>query len=246
MQLRAFGSFVGTKEHEWLNDMDVRLINKNNMKTDNAIRARKTLKVRVDPQNPLPASKGKDFKKTMEELMELAGQAPFHYESAEPQRSGELKGIEPWRFHALDGESCRNLLKAFNADKPQKAPDGIKQMLAAADGLIITTWLPERTRKLSRKFHPNLKNMEHIAATGAAIQNLLLAATSRGINAYWSSGGIMRKPKVLEFMGIPSHEILLGAIFFFPDEIPETAQTKTGKNADKRGEAGDYMDWIEM
>lgn len=216
------------------------------MKTDDTIRARKTLKVRVDPKKPLPVTKGEDFKKTMEELMALAGQAPFHYESAKEQRSGNLQGTEPWRFHAFDGVNCRNLLKAFNADKPQKAPEGIKQMLAAADGLIITTWLPERTRKLSRKFHPNLKNMEHIAATSAAIQNLLLAATSRGINAYWSSGGIMRKTKVLEFMGIPKHEILLGAIFLFPDEIPESAQTKTGKNADKRGEIGDYMDWVEM
>lgn len=216
------------------------------MKTENAIRNRKTLKVRVDPENPLPVTKGEEFKQTMEELIELGGQAPFHYESSKKQRSGKQQGVEPWRFHALDGKNCRNLLNAFNADKPQKAPEGIKQMLAAADGLIITTWLPERNRKLSNKFHPNLKNMEHIAATGAAIQNLMLAATSGGINAYWSSGGIMRRPKVLEFMGIPKHEILLGAVFLFPDEIPESVQTITGKNAEKRGDLGDYMDWIEM
>ncbi|WP_020403548.1 nitroreductase family protein [Gracilimonas tropica] len=216
------------------------------MNTEDAIRTRRTLKVRVDPEHPLPVIKGDEFMKTMEELIELGAQAPFHYESAESQRSGSLQGIEPWRFHALDGDSCRKVLDAFNQNKPQKAPDGIKQMLAAADGLILGTWLPERTRKLSKKFHPNLKNMEHIAATGAAIQNILLAATARGLNAYWSSGGILRKPKVLQFLGIPEHEILLGAIFLFPDEIPESAQTKTGKHAESRGKISDYSDWIKM
>ncbi|MEX0723022.1 MAG: nitroreductase family protein [Gracilimonas sp.] len=216
------------------------------MTTKDAIQARKTLKVRVDPENPLPITKSEQFRAEIEELISLAGKAPFHYESPEAQRSGKLNGAEPWRFHALDSESCRKLLRSLNAEKPMKAPEGIRQMLAAADGLTLTTWLPERTRKLSRKFHPNLKNMEHIAATGAAIQNLLLAATEKGINAYWSSGGILRKPKMLEFLSIPDHEILLGAIFLFPDEIPVHAETKTGKNVDKRGDLGDFMEWIEV
>lgn len=216
------------------------------MTTDETIRSRKTLKLRVDPENPLPLKNGEEFRQTIEELIELAGKAPFHYESNEKQRSGRLMGHEPWRFHVLDGENCRSFLKALNKEKPMKAPEGIRQMLAAADALILTTWLPERKRKLSKRFHPNLKNMEHIAATGAAIQNLLLAATSWGINAYWSSGGIIRKDKVMEFLGIPEHEILLGAVFLFPDEYPEEVETKTGKNADKRGDIGDIMQWIDL
>lgn len=214
------------------------------MTTEESIRSRKTLKLRANPDNPLPVTKGKDFKKTVDELIELAGKAPFHYESNKGQRSGKLNGHEPWRFHVLESENCRFFLKALNREKPMKAPEGIKQMLAAADALILTTWLPERSRKLSKKFYPNLKNMEHIAATGAAIQNLILAATSRGINAYWSSGGIIRKPKVLEFLGIPNHEILLGAVFLFPDEFPESVDTQTGMNADKRGDVSDFMEWI--
>lgn len=216
------------------------------MNTEEAIRSRKTLKLRVDPENPLPIIKGEDFKKTIEELIALAGKAPFHYESPERQRSKNLNGSEPWRFHVLDGESCRNLLRSLNQEKPMKAPAGIRQMLAAADALILVTWLPEQSRKLPGKFHPNVKNMEHIAATGASIENLILAATSKGINAYWSSGGIIRKPKVLEFLGIPEYEILLGAIFLFPEEMPGEAETIPGKNVDKRGEIGDFMEWIPL
>ncbi|MDR9414640.1 MAG: nitroreductase family protein [Gracilimonas sp.] len=216
------------------------------MNTEEAIRVRKTLKVRVDPKQPLPLTKGEHFKVVMKELIELAGQAPFHYESAKAQRTKSLDGVEPWRFHALSGETCREVLAAFKQNKPQKTPEGIKQMLAAADGLILGTWLPEKSRRRAGKYYPNLKNMEHIAATGAAIQNLLLAATSRGINAYWSSGGVLRKKKVLQFLGIPVQEILLGAIFLFPEDYPITAETKKGKNVDKRGAVQDFMDWAQI
>jgi nitroreductase len=213
---------------------------------DESIRSRKTLKLRSDPENPLPVTKGSEFRKTIQELIELAGKAPFHYESNAAQRIGKLQGAEPWRFHVLDSKSCRSFLQDLNQEIPMKAPEGIRQMLATSDALILTTWLPEPSRKQSRRFHPNLKNMEHIAATSAAIQNLLLAATSRGINAYWSSGGIIRKAKVMEFLGIPKHEILLGAVFLFPEEYPDEVETKTGKNADKRGEVQDFMRWLEM
>lgn len=216
------------------------------MNIEEAIRTRKTLKVRANPESPLPVTKGEEFRSTIEELIELAGKAPFHYESSEKLRSKILKGVEPWRFHTIDGENCRQLLQALKDEKPVKSSEGIKQMLAAADALILGTWIPEHSRKPGRRYHPNVKNMEHIAATGAAIQNLLLAATERGINAYWSSGGCLRKPKVLDFLNIPKHEILLGAIFLFPEEFPDSVQTKTGKNTDKRGEVDDFMDWIEV
>lgn len=215
------------------------------MNTEEAIRARKTLKLRAQPESPLPVTKGEEFRKIIEELIDLAAKAPFHHESPETQRSEALKGSEPWRFNAIDGVGCRSLLEALIDEKPVKSTDGIKQMLAAADALILGTWIPEKSRNKSRKYHPNVKNMEHIAATGAAIQNLLLAATDRGINAYWSSGGCLRKPKVLKYLGIPKHEILLGAIFLFPGEFPESVQTKTGKNTNKRGELSDYMNWVE-
>jgi nitroreductase len=216
------------------------------MTTEEAIQNRRTFKLRADPFNPLPAANNDVVKTKVEELVELAGKAPFHYESPENRRTDLLSGAEPWRFHTLDCQSCRKLLESLNRAVPLKAPEGIRQMLAAADALILTTWLPEPSRNKNRTFHPNLKNMEHIAAAGAAIQNLLLAATSKGVNAYWSSGGILRKPKALNYLGISSEEILIGAVFLFPDKFPDSVETKPGKNADKRGTIKDYMRWIEV
>jgi len=121
-------------------------------------------------------------------------------------------------------------------------------MLAAADTVILGTWLPEKSRKKSKSspFQPNIKNMEHIAATGAAIQNLLLAATARGINAYWSSGGSLRKPEIKTYLNIPQQEILLGAIFLFPADYPNEVLSKPGKYANKRSNLHNFMEWIEL
>jgi len=216
------------------------------MTTEEAIQKRKTLKLRADPHNPLPVLKGDDYKIVIEQLIQLAGKAPFHYESHQIRQNEDLPGAEPWRFYVLDCKNCRKLLDSLNKNTPLKAPEGIRQMLAAADALIISTWLPEPSRKKTRTFYPNVKNMEHIAATGAAIQNLLLAATSKGVNAYWSSGGILRKPKVMHFLGVPNEEILVGAVFLFPHQFPDTVETKAGKNADKRGDVRDFMQWITI
>jgi len=217
------------------------------MNTDDSIRARKTLKLKADPQKPLPVTKGRAFKKTIEELISLAGEAPFHHPCRKKyQKSEQMDGSEPWRFHVLDTEDCRYLLKNLIRGNPLKTSKGIRKMLAAADAVILGTWLPEKKRKKSLHYQPNIKNMEHIAATAAAIQNLLLAATDRGINAYWSSGGSLRKPEMKKYVGISADEILLGAIFIFPDEYPNDIQAKTGKNADKRGNLEDFMKWVNL
>jgi nitroreductase len=216
------------------------------MNIEDVIHARRTLKLRADPENPLDITKGEAFKRTVEELLELAGKAPFHYESPQELRQRDLDGAEPWRFHALDALSCRKLLADFNKNKPVKSSEGIKQMLATADALILVTWLPEHSNKKQGKFHPNVKNMEHIAATGAAIQNLLLAATGMGIINYWSSGGSLRTAKVKRHVGIPEEEILLGAIFLFPSEYPDSVLLKKGKNRENRGPLTDWMNWLEL
>lgn len=218
------------------------------MHIDETIRARRTLKLRANPDNPLPVTTDKQFKKSIEELITLAGKAPFHHTSYKEYQNRKPGGLEPWRFHVLDGGTCRILLKNLKLGQPINSSEGLLQMLAAADAVILSNWLPEKKRKKSApsQFELNIKNMEHIAATAAAIQNLLLAATARGINAYWSSGGNLRKPKMKSYLNIPKKEILLGAIFIFPENYPDDVKAKPGKHANKRGNLYDYMKWVEL
>ncbi|MEX0720533.1 MAG: nitroreductase family protein [Balneolaceae bacterium] len=217
------------------------------MSNSQTIRSRQTIKLKADENDPLPVNTSAAFRKEVEELIELAGKAPFHYTCDEfYQTENKLAGKEPWRFHALDSSSCRELLGVLKTGTAVKSSEGIRQMLAAADALILATWLPERSSSQSRKFYPNVKNMEHIAATGAAIQNLLLAATERGITNYWSSGGIIRRAQVLEMLGIPAHEILLGAVFLFPDPDSVKADKIHGKNREFRSSKDKWMNWVKV
>ncbi len=218
------------------------------MKTIDAIKNRRSIKLRQDFEQPLPITKGTDFEKTMQEIIELAGRyAPFHYQTDERNKNGSLKGVEPWRFYALNAQNCRNLLQLFKKEELQKCSEGVLKMLAAADGLILAYWIPERQRDPKPgKFYPNIKNMEHIAATAAAVQSMLLAATSLGISSYWSSGGCIRKENVQEFLGIPTNQILIGTVFLFPDEYPESTLVIPGKNHEARTAPKNWMKWLEI
>jgi nitroreductase len=214
------------------------------MDTDSAIRSRRTEKVLAERE--LPVKDSANQRALLEEILFLAGQAPFHRACEEQHRhSGGLTGIEPWRFYAIDAAACRKLRRQI----PQENAGKIPAMLAAADALIIATWLPNAGEAPPLEEEPGfaatLTNMEHIAATAAAIENLLLAATARGISNYWSSGGVLRSRTVRELLAIPAAEMVLGAIFLFPKEIAG-AELATSKLRQHRGSLDKWCRWVEL
>lgn len=211
------------------------------MLTDDAIRQRKTVKLLADRDLPV-----KDIRATVDELLELAGMAPFHRACEQRHREKGLPGIEPWRFHVLDAAACRRLHPRLPKENAGKIP----AMLAAADALILATWLPNAdptaTTAQGPTFAVNLPNVEHIAATAAAIENLLLAATARGLSTYWSSGGeVLRTQATFELLGIPTDQLLLGAIFLFPSEIGD-AELATSRLRSQRTPYTSWSRWIEL
>ena len=87
--------------------------------------------------------------------------------------------------------------------------------------------------------------MEHLAATGAFVQSLLLAAEAEGFRTYWSSGGPLRKKPVLDWLGIPENQILIGSVFLFPEDVG-SAEIKPGANAERRGAVSDWSRWCKI
>ncbi len=211
------------------------------MHTDQAIQIRKTEKVLSERDLPT-----KDCRTVVDELLSLAGQAPFHRACEEHHRQhAPQTGIEPWRFYAIDAASCRKLRTQIPLENAGKIP----AMLAAADALIMATWLPNAADVPAMGDEPGfaatINNMEHIAAASAAIQNLLLAATARGISNYWSSGGVLRGAQVFELLGIPREQILLGAVFLFPKDYGN-AELATSKLRDHRCSREAWSRWITI
>lgn len=181
------------------------------LNTLQSIRQRRTLKVTSEQALPI---------KPLDEeliytLISSAFYAPHHYPcSANHQK--HLPSPLPWRFYVLCSETCRQLAAKITTEE---IPAGkIIGMLNSADYLIQSTWCPfPNTTQQDELFAGNLINMEQIAASGAAIQNLLLTATALGYENYWSSGGILRNQPISGWLTIPETEILLGSLFIFPN-----------------------------
>ncbi len=201
---------------------------------------RKTTKVMFDPERPAAPETDRE---TIESLIALAGWAPFHKPAHRVHWRG-TRTIEPWRFHLADAATCRRLI-GFVQDNAEKA-GRVPQMLAAAEALILATWLPNPPENgddglNGGLFEPTMANMEHIAAASAAVQSFLLAATERGLTTYWSSGGFLRDAATFDYLGIPAQQILLGAVFVFPNDGGE--RIPGGMRA-KRSERAAWSSWV--
>ena len=207
------------------------------------IRARRTTKMLAD--EPLPVS---DCRAVVDELIAVAGWAPFHRPCHKSHHHERADGIEPWRCYALDAAACRSLRERLIADGDQTK---LPRMLAAADALVLATWLPNPPRQPldqcggDELFDPTLENMEHLAAASAAVQNLLLAATERGIANYWSSGGALRSDETFAKLNIPTDQVLLGAVFLFPSETGGVT-VNPSKLRDQRCDAGRWSRWVSV
>ncbi|MEM9354008.1 MAG: nitroreductase family protein [Planctomycetota bacterium] len=208
------------------------------------IQDRRTLKVLADPESPWEAP-DPAVRDRLAELLQAASHAPFHYPADQSHRTEPLTSPVPWRFHVLDGEACRRLLERLLSEDIESGK--IANMLAAADALVLATWLPDPQEPALafQEFAPTLRNMEHIAAASAAVQNLLLLATAVGSNNYWSSGGVLRSERVYDWAGIDPKQIMLGAVFLFPQDTG-TADAKPGANRGRQGPAPSWLRWADL
>jgi nitroreductase len=174
------------------------------------------------------------------EILQMGGKAPFHYINSKASVKS-LPSLAPWRFYVLEGESCRKLADYFLENNIEGGK--LIQMLRAAQTLIQVTWTPEVSERgglLSEQ-----SNIEHIAATSAAVQNMLLTATALGYENYWSSGGLLREDNFKELLGIPLDELLLASLFLF-DSNTDTCKTKKGALRGRQGVLDSYCKTVNL
>ena len=143
----------------------------------NNIRSRRTSML-VDKDRPVPD-------KLIHELCELATWAPNH------------KRTWPWRFAAITGpaqlrfgDTVAQAMAAFG-DEPAKV-DKARTKYARTPSVVVIG---------STAGDSELRTIENRDATAAAVQNLMLAATARGLATYWGSCPKGANDPVAEFCG---------------------------------------------
>lgn len=127
---------------------------------------------------------------------------------------------EPWRFIVFSGEKCAEFTR-FHADlfKENTDPAGFTDLkyenirkLGDNVSHIIIAWM---------KRIPNHKipEIEEVSAAAAAVQNVLLTATAKGIATFWSTGGLTHHPAFRTAFALGEEDRVLGILYLgYTDE----------------------------
>lgn len=148
----------------------------------------------------------------LDTLLTLASRVPDH---------GQLA---PWRFIVIAGER-RHALGAFigtvfdekNPVPPPSAAEATPQEAALTQARVESrkrmSYAPLVIAVVSSaKPHPKIPEWEQVLSSGAACMNLIVAAKAMGFGAVWLSEWYAFEPRVLEHLGLASHERIAGFI----------------------------------
>lgn len=139
----------------------------------------------------------------IEEILEAANWAPTH------------KRTEPWRFIVYEYEKTKDFGQLHADTYKENTPEEdflenkynkILNRASKASHLIVA--YVKRTEGTSIPIE------EEIAATAAAVQNMLLLATAHQISVHWGTGGMCYHPAMKEALSLEEDDFILGWLFF--------------------------------
>lgn len=155
------------------------------------------------------------------QLLHLADWAPTHGRT------------EPWRFFVFADDKVKEFCAAHaqmhRQAHPEKSTEDTFNKLSTmgdnASHIILVA--------MCRGHLPKIPVIEEIAATAAAIQNVLLGAESLGIASYWGSGGSIHQPEMKEYLGLGEHDHVMGALYLGYSDQPSKVGQRNIPMADK-------------
>ncbi|HEX6035346.1 MAG TPA: nitroreductase [Anaerolineales bacterium] len=147
----------------------------------------------------------------IEKLLDAAVQAPNHYK------------VRPWRFVVLTGAGLRKLGDVMAASQQERHPEFPPEAFDKCRGVPLRAPIVIAVG-VDRPGEAKVVEIENVAATAAAVQNLLLAAHSVGLGAKWRTGEWARDPMVKDFLGFEPDQHLIGFIYIgYPEFVTEPA-----------------------
>ena len=158
----------------------------------------------------------------IEALLNLAHWAPTHGRT------------EPWRFKVYAGEGVTKFCEAHatlyktNTDPELFTTAKFEnlQQLGSQTSHIIGVYM-------QRQVPAKIAVVEEIAATAAAMQNILLGAEAHGISTLWSTGGMTHHPALKSFWGIAEDDVVMGLLYLGYSDAPKAEGKRNGTAAEK-------------
>jgi nitroreductase len=171
----------------------------------------------------VPQTAGHPGRDDVTRLLEAAMRAPNHHLT------------QPWRFAVLTGSALDELADAWTAGAARtgEKTEGIDDKCARAPVIICVIERP--------KIHlSKVVEIEEHHATGAAIQNILLAAHGMGLGAMIRTGPAAALDEVHAYLGVQKDELIAGFVYLgYPpegdDQRPMSRRTDPAELTEWRG-----------
>ena len=157
---------------------------------------------------PAAMNGGKIPDEQVMQLLELADWAPTH------------GFTEPWRFtvYANPADFCNQHAELYKQntsteDFNETTYNNFYNQGNKVSHVIVAV--------MKRGDLPKIPAFEEIAAASAAIQNLLLGATALNIASFWSTGGMILKAAMKQFLNLRDEDEVMGVLYLgYADEHP--------------------------
>jgi nitroreductase len=144
----------------------------------------------------------------IEKLLDAAVQAPNHHM------------VRPWRFIVIHREGRTRLGEVLAQSLLQRVPEATPgavqkerdRLLRAPVVIAVGVDLPTDSR---------VDEIENVCAAAAAVQNMLLAATTLGLATKWRTGLPAFDPLVKQALGLSPDQHLIAFVYLgYPAETP--------------------------
>ena len=136
----------------------------------------------------------------LERILAAGASAPDH---------GRLR---PWRFIVIRGEARSRLGEVFADALRRRQPDAPEAALEHERARPLRAPLLIAVAAKLDPQHPKIPEIEQILSTGAAVQNLLLAAHAQGFGAKWLTGANAYDEHVKAALGLSGDDRLVGFV----------------------------------
>jgi len=120
--------------------------------------------------------------------------------------------LRPWKFLVVRGEAREAFGKLIAESLRRRQPgssDEALRMEAAkalrAPLLIVAVATPRNTNKVPA--------IEQVAATAAAVENMLIAAHAMGYGGFWRTGLVAYDPLFIQALGLAESDMIVGFVY---------------------------------
>jgi nitroreductase len=183
------------------------------------IQSRRTVK-------PPHYSERRISREDMDWILEQAAWAPTHGKT------------EPWRFRVYTGSTLEDLsgdlIRLYHAATPPDEVDNAKikklevNPLHSSHALLLSS---------QTGINPKMTEIEDTEASACAVHNLCLAARSKGIASFWSTGAMIYHEEATRIFCLEPDKILMGVLYL---GYPKSTWPKA-----VRAPAASYVRWMD-